>query len=558
VKRSRKRQAANSGTAYGTTLSPFCLYAHVRVALASLLVDHDERNEGGRHYRCSRNNGGPDPRRFGRHEFSDSSRTRSARHSAAGRGAGDREIGRDVDGPTRKERFSSWRRRRNQVREMRSEDWFTDASQSRDLILMFSGFAPVQNATVERDDRGRTRFGWRFGGEAVLCAFGDLTPCSAAPGSRNALLYSSLHRNEGNATVAMASPGACLDQSSAVVGTLRTRTAPLHKHCALTVGNSQTGINTSAVPPPSQRIRSNSAGRSRWDDHVSRIAVLLEEISLDEALRIAAQSLELSPDDSFNLAPWTRRDRGRDGGNYVGLDEENDDAASIDSEIRHLPGLQDDLFEELGEVDRMATICRNQREDGLCPFQTGCKPAVRKRRRATAGDDDSDSCSCDATSVTTSNEDSVTGAAADRESDCIVVDIDDEMSDLSSSFDSLDQGPVDGDQDRPSTPFRLLERPDLRCSSGFGMSMVVACDMMLASMVQSQPGGITTLSCGSGIVPNWLQSQLLQHPPTASLRKELWHRFVPVVGSCGFNNCGGSVLLLASAGFGPSGETPVE
>jgi hypothetical protein len=387
--------------------------------------------------------------------------------------------------------------------------------------------------------------------------FGDLTPCSAAPGSRNALLYSSLHRIARNVTVAMASP-ACLVQKSTAVGTLRTA-APLNKHCALTASESQTGVNTSAVPVPSQRIRSNSAGRSRWDDHVSRIAVLLEEISLDEALRIAAQSLELSPDDSFNLAAWTRSDIGRDGGNYVGLDEENDDAASIDSEVRHLPGLQDDLFEELDEVDRLATISRYQREDDLSPFQAACKPAVEKRRRGAAGgDNDSDSCSCDATSVTTSNEESVTGAAADRESDCIVVDIDDEMSDLSSSFDSLDHGPVDGDQGRPSTPFRLLERPDLRCSSGSGTSMVVACDMMLASMVQSHPGRITTLNRGSGIVPNWLQSQLLQHPPTASLRKELWHRFVPVVGSCGFNNCGGSVLLLASAGVGPSGKTPVE
>jgi hypothetical protein len=336
----------------------------------------------------------------------------------------------------------------------------------------------------------------------------------------------------------MASPDECLDQIMA--GGISVRRQPTEQQNKGARGTKwQAGVKEAV--PPLRIVRrdwnllpaATDSGGSRWDNHVGRIAVLLEDISVDEALRIAARSLELSPDDSFHVTDWTRSGEGREDtskSSFGGLDED-DDAASIDSEVRHLPGLQDGLFEELVEVDRLATIHQQGGDSPVFQVHTN---AWDKRR----GDGD-DADSCDATSVTTVNGGSVTGALSDREwSSCVVVDVDD-MSDLSSSF----EDPPGKVQNESSAPFQLLQRPDLICSSGSGTSLVVACDMLASRAgAPSHPGGILTLNRASGIVPNWLQSQLEQLPTT----------------SCGFNNCRGSVLLLASAGLGPSGGVIVE
>jgi hypothetical protein len=357
----------------------------------------------------------------------------------------------------------------------------------------------------------------------------------------------------------MASPEECLDQIIAGGISVRTRASDRQNKGAR--GTKWHAGIEEAVPPLriarrhwGQLLAATDSGRSRWDDHVGRIAVLLDDISLDEALQIAARSLELGLDDSFHVTDWTRSEEGRDDtskSSFGGLDDD-DDGASIDSEIRHLPGLQVGLFEELDEVDRLATI---HRQGGDSPvFQVYTK-AWEKRR----GDGD-DADSCGATSVTVNGDSVVTDALSDHEwSSCVVVDVD-EMSDLSSSFDSLEDDPPGKIQNESPAPFQLLQRPDLICSPGSGTSLVVACDMLASRAgAPSHPGGIMTLNRAPGIVPNWLQSQLERLPTTttSSLLNE-WHHFVPVLGSCGFNNCRGSVLLLGSAGLGPSGRVIVE
>ena len=181
----------------------------------------------------------------------------------------------------------------------------------------------------------------------------------------------------------------CLDKSIAAIS---VRTTEQNKDDAL-VTKWQTDIKE-VVPPSriSQRYLSRpfaatDSGRSRWDDHVSRIAY----ISLEVALHIAARSLELSVDESFHITDGSGGEEERDHksrGNYFEMNE--DDAASIDSEVRHLPGLQNGLFEELVEVDRLATLSRHQQDDDTdLPVFQDLHNTWEKR----SGDgDDLDSC----------------------------------------------------------------------------------------------------------------------------------------------------------------------
>jgi hypothetical protein len=229
----------------------------------------------------------------------------------------------------------------------------------------------------------------------------------------------------------------------------------------------------------------------------------VEDLSLEEALRYAAQSFDLDLDEAIRLAGLDPALHWEGDASSVEISDNNNDTDSIDSELKHLPAFQELLFEELIEVERqiLTPYARSK-----LVYMQGCDKAAKELWHKSdpyavaPGRDfhDLDSAELSSTCVKV-----IRMNRCDEESSCRIdpsegAELDDRLV-IRRNTDLMPSQRTEGNALSSNLPCRLLYRPS--------DSLVLACDM-LASQVYIQLSGTSMMTRVSLIWPHWLQEQL--------------------------------------------------